>query len=183
MIQQQETLLVMDADAIRKAIRRIAHEIIERNDDLSRLVVAGIPTRGVEVARRIVEHIEAIEGVRPGLRHRWTSPCTAMTFPREEGQRRSSPHNFPLSSMDGRSFLSTTCSLPAGAVARPGCDFFVWPASPDSICGSCGSRPPRVADSRGLCREESSHDTGRANQSSFENLDGTPDSVTVVRPS
>ena len=31
MTQQQETLLVMDADAIRKAIRRIAHEIIERN--------------------------------------------------------------------------------------------------------------------------------------------------------
>ena len=57
MIQPEETLLVMDADAIRKAIRRIAHEIIERNHDLSRLIIAGIPTRGVEVARRILEHI------------------------------------------------------------------------------------------------------------------------------
>ena len=62
---QQDKLLVMDADAIRKAIRRIAHEIIERNENLSEIVIAGIPTRGVEVARRIVDHIEAIEGIRP----------------------------------------------------------------------------------------------------------------------
>ena len=34
---------VMDADAIRRALRRIAHEIIERNPDLSHLVLAGIP--------------------------------------------------------------------------------------------------------------------------------------------
>ncbi|HET7239009.1 MAG TPA: bifunctional pyr operon transcriptional regulator/uracil phosphoribosyltransferase PyrR, partial [Terrimicrobiaceae bacterium] len=67
MTKSQDKLLVMDADAIRKAIRRIAHEVIERNKDLSRLVIAGIPTRGVEVARRIVDHIEAIEGVRPGF--------------------------------------------------------------------------------------------------------------------
>ena len=67
MTHQQETLLVMDAEAIRKAIRRIAHEIIERNDDLSRVVIAGIPTRGIEIARRIVEHIHAIEGIRPGF--------------------------------------------------------------------------------------------------------------------
>lgn len=60
----QKTLQVMDADAIRKAIRRIAHEIVEHNSDLSRLVIAGIPTRGVEVARRLVDHIEQIEGVK-----------------------------------------------------------------------------------------------------------------------
>jgi len=55
---------VMDAEAIRKAIRRIAHEIVEHNPDLSRLVIAGIPTRGVEVARRLVEHIGQIEGAK-----------------------------------------------------------------------------------------------------------------------
>lgn len=61
---EQNIVQVMDAEAIRKAIRRIAHEIVERNPDLSTLVVAGIPTRGVEVARRLVDHIEQIEGVR-----------------------------------------------------------------------------------------------------------------------
>lgn len=57
----------MDADSIRKAIRRIAHEIIEQNHDLSRLVIAGIPTRGKIIARRIAAHIAEIEGVSPAL--------------------------------------------------------------------------------------------------------------------
>ena len=58
-------VVVMDADSIRKAIRRIAHEIIEQNHDLSRLVIAGIPTRGKILARRIITHIAEIEGVEP----------------------------------------------------------------------------------------------------------------------
>ncbi len=60
-------VLVMDADAIRKAIRRIAHEIVEQNHDLKRLVIAGIPTRGKIVARRIAAHITEIEGIAPTL--------------------------------------------------------------------------------------------------------------------
>lgn len=63
----EDAVLVMDADAIRKAIRRIAHEIIEQNHDLARLVIAGIPTRGKIIARRIVTHIAEIEGVSPAL--------------------------------------------------------------------------------------------------------------------
>lgn len=59
--------VVMDAEAIRKAVRRIAHEIVEQNDDPSRLVIAGIPTRGKTIARRIAAHIAAIEGGEPSL--------------------------------------------------------------------------------------------------------------------
>jgi len=58
---------VMDAGGIRKAVRRIAHEIIEQNHDLSRLVIAGIPTRGKSLARRIVSHIADIEGISPAF--------------------------------------------------------------------------------------------------------------------
>jgi len=47
----------MDADTIRKAIRRIAHEIIEQNHDLDRLVIAGNPTRGKMIARRCAAQI------------------------------------------------------------------------------------------------------------------------------
>ena len=53
-------VLVMDADSIRRALRRLAHEIIERNPDLSAVVLAGIPSRGVEIAARIAEFIETI---------------------------------------------------------------------------------------------------------------------------
>ncbi len=44
---------IMDAEAIRRALRRIAHEIIERNPQLEQVALAGIPARGVEIARRI----------------------------------------------------------------------------------------------------------------------------------
>src|SRR2546427_12456488 len=54
---------IMDAEAIRRALRRIAHEIIERNPQLEKVVLAGIPTRGVEIARRIAGLIHEIEKI------------------------------------------------------------------------------------------------------------------------
>ena len=51
---------VLDAEAINRALRRIAHEIIERNSDLSLVVLAGIPSRGVEIARRLAGLIESL---------------------------------------------------------------------------------------------------------------------------
>ena len=54
---------IMDADAIRRALQRIAHEIIERNPQLAQVVLAGIPSRGVEIARRLVDSIRGIEEI------------------------------------------------------------------------------------------------------------------------
>ena len=54
---------VMDAEAIRRALRRIAHEIIERNAPLEQEVLAGIPSRGVDIARRIAAFIHEIEKI------------------------------------------------------------------------------------------------------------------------
>jgi len=54
--------VVLSTDDIRRAIRRIAHEIIERNPDLGRLVLIGMRTRGVPIARRLAEAIRGIEG-------------------------------------------------------------------------------------------------------------------------
>ncbi len=53
--------LILDAPAIDRALRRIAHEIIERNPELAKIALAGIPSRGVEVARRLAANIEQIE--------------------------------------------------------------------------------------------------------------------------
>jgi pyrimidine operon attenuation protein/uracil phosphoribosyltransferase len=57
---------IMDSAAIQRALRRIAHEIIERNPDLGSIVLAGIPSRGNEIARRIAEFIKSIEKVEVG---------------------------------------------------------------------------------------------------------------------
>jgi pyrimidine operon attenuation protein/uracil phosphoribosyltransferase len=54
---------IMDAEAIRRALRRIAHEIIERNPSLEKVVLAGIPSRGVEIARRVAVFICEIEKI------------------------------------------------------------------------------------------------------------------------
>ena len=51
---------VMDAAAIRRALRRIAHEIIEANPDLASVILAGIPSRGVEISTRIATFIAEI---------------------------------------------------------------------------------------------------------------------------
>jgi pyrimidine operon attenuation protein/uracil phosphoribosyltransferase len=51
---------ILDANTIRRALRRIAHEIVEQNPDLKSIVLAGIPSRGVEIARRIAESIRSI---------------------------------------------------------------------------------------------------------------------------
>jgi pyrimidine operon attenuation protein/uracil phosphoribosyltransferase len=54
---------IMDEAAIRRALTRISHEIIERNKGVENLVIIGIKTRGIYLARRIAERIEQIEGV------------------------------------------------------------------------------------------------------------------------
>jgi pyrimidine operon attenuation protein/uracil phosphoribosyltransferase len=52
---------VLDGPDILRALRRISHEILEANEGPQNLVILGIPTRGVELAKRIVEILEAIE--------------------------------------------------------------------------------------------------------------------------
>jgi pyrimidine operon attenuation protein/uracil phosphoribosyltransferase len=53
----------MDAEAMRRALRRIAHEIIEHNPQLEKVVLAGIPSRGVEIAKRIASFVQQIEKI------------------------------------------------------------------------------------------------------------------------
>jgi len=54
---------IMDAADIQRALRRVAHEIIERNPELRTVVLAGIPSRGNEIARRIAQFITSIERI------------------------------------------------------------------------------------------------------------------------
>lgn len=68
--------LVLDAAAIDRALKRIAHEIIEANPDLSRIALIGIPSRGIEIAERLAaairefQHQEVDTGVVDVSMHR-----------------------------------------------------------------------------------------------------------------
>ena len=52
----------MDEAAVRRALKRIAHEIVERDDGAENLCIVGIKRRGVPLAQQIAANIESIEG-------------------------------------------------------------------------------------------------------------------------
>jgi pyrimidine operon attenuation protein/uracil phosphoribosyltransferase len=61
--QLAEKAQILDAVEVRRAITRIAHEIVERNNGTASLVLVGIRRRGVPLARRIAEAIASFEKV------------------------------------------------------------------------------------------------------------------------
>ena len=54
---------VLGPDEVGRALKRMAHELIERNRGAQRLVLMGIRTRGIPLAQRLAQHISEIEGV------------------------------------------------------------------------------------------------------------------------
>jgi pyrimidine operon attenuation protein/uracil phosphoribosyltransferase len=54
--------LILDGDGVRRILVRIAHEIVERNGGTDELVLVGIRSRGVPIARRLAALIEQHEG-------------------------------------------------------------------------------------------------------------------------
>lgn len=63
MVNLIEKTIIMDEQAIRRGLIRIAHEIIENNKGVEHLVLVGIRTRGVPLAERLATEIKRIEGV------------------------------------------------------------------------------------------------------------------------
>lgn len=53
---------IMDAQGIRRSLTRIAHEIIERNKGVDEIILIGIQTRGIHLAKRLAAIIEQVEG-------------------------------------------------------------------------------------------------------------------------
>jgi pyrimidine operon attenuation protein/uracil phosphoribosyltransferase len=56
--------VILDAEGVRRAWRRIAHEIIERQPNLAQLSLLGIVTRGLPLAERLAATLEQLEGIR-----------------------------------------------------------------------------------------------------------------------
>jgi pyrimidine operon attenuation protein/uracil phosphoribosyltransferase len=52
----------MDADDVRRAVTRIAHEIVERSQGLGRVVLIGLQTGGVPLAERLAAELKRIDG-------------------------------------------------------------------------------------------------------------------------
>ncbi len=64
---KQPKAQILDATAISRAMARITHEIIERNDGVGRLCLLGVKRRGIPLAEMLAANIERFEGVRVPL--------------------------------------------------------------------------------------------------------------------
>jgi len=178
----EEAVLVMDAEAIRKAIRRIAHEIIEQNHDLKRLVIAGIPTRGKVVAARIVSYIAEIEGIVPTL------GTVDVSMHRDDLATRArisvlEATDLPLD-LDGRPLVLIDDVLYTGRSCRAAMDAVASFGRPSRIQLAAlvdrGHRElPIRADFVGKNVPTAQEDRIRVR---FEEFDGVVDSVTIIHP-
>jgi pyrimidine operon attenuation protein/uracil phosphoribosyltransferase len=59
--------VLLDEEQVRRTLSRIAHEIIERNDDLDAVALVGIHTRGVPLAQRLRRLVEERSGIELAL--------------------------------------------------------------------------------------------------------------------
>jgi len=62
-----EERVVLDNESIRRALKRISHEIVESADGTERLYLVAIPNGGVPLARLLADNLESLTGSRPPL--------------------------------------------------------------------------------------------------------------------
>src|SRR3990172_3237803 len=62
-MQVREKAQIMDGAAIHRVLTRVAHEIVEKNKGTAQLVLVGLRSRGVDLARRLSERLKEIDGV------------------------------------------------------------------------------------------------------------------------
>jgi pyrimidine operon attenuation protein/uracil phosphoribosyltransferase len=110
---------VLDADGIRRAVRRIAHEIVESNQGAGGLVLVGIQRGGAVLARRIADQIEAIEGTRPPV------GALDVTLYRDDLAQRGlqgTPQPSDLPDIEGRTVVLVDDVLMTGRTVRAALD-------------------------------------------------------------
>lgn len=67
MDQAKLKAVIMDEQAMDRALTRVAHEIIEHNEGAEGIALVGVLRRGVPLAERLADKIFEIEGVRPNI--------------------------------------------------------------------------------------------------------------------
>jgi pyrimidine operon attenuation protein/uracil phosphoribosyltransferase len=110
----------MDADDLRRALTRIAHEIVERNAGTEGLVLVGVRSRGVPLAERLAELIEQHEGQRPPV------GSLDITFYRDDLTRLAHApivrHSDAMPEIDGRTVVLVDDVLYTGRTVRAALD-------------------------------------------------------------
>ena len=112
--------VVLDEADMSRAVRRMAHEIIEKSRGIDQLVLLGIPTRGVHLAQRIASAIADIEGS--------SVPCGTLdvTLYRDDLRMRQvralEPTSIPSDGIDQRTVILVDDVLYSGRTIRAALD-------------------------------------------------------------
>lgn len=176
-----QCVLALDTGAISNAIARMASQILEKNPQPDRLVIAGIPTRGVEIARRLIRIIEASSGNSP------TFGIIDVAMHRDDLSMRTRMTAVQTTELpwdlDTRSVILVDDVLFTGRSCRAALDAIASFGRPSSIQFAVlvdrGHRElPIHADYVGKHLATSAKEKIRVR---FENLDGEPDSVRIIR--
>jgi pyrimidine operon attenuation protein/uracil phosphoribosyltransferase len=115
--------LVLQSADITRALTRISHEILESNRGAADLVLLGIPTRGVVLARRLGEIISSIE---PGAGPSGLVGFLDVTMYRDDLSRNPtrapSPTQIPAGGIDGKTVVLVDDVLYSGRTIRAALD-------------------------------------------------------------
>jgi pyrimidine operon attenuation protein/uracil phosphoribosyltransferase len=112
--------VVLDSGDITRALTRISHEILERNKGADGLVLLGIPTRGVHLARRIAGHMSRVEGAEVPV------GSVDVTMYRDDLRMRPArtllPTEIPVGGIDGKVVVLVDDVLYSGRTIRAALD-------------------------------------------------------------
>jgi len=116
----RDGLAVLDAEEIRRALTRIAHEILERTHGGGEIILLGIPTRGVPLARRLAALIGEFEGLEV--------PCGSLDVTMYRDDLRLRPAralgrtDLPAAGIDGKTVVLVDDVLYSGRTVRAALD-------------------------------------------------------------
>ena len=121
---------IMDEAAVARAITRIAHEVIERNEGADTVRIVGIHRRGVPLASMLADEIEKIEGMRPEFGE------LDISFYRDDVQRHISPvlhtTNIPFD-LEGNDIVLVDDVLYTGRTIRAALDALMDIGRPKTV--------------------------------------------------
>jgi pyrimidine operon attenuation protein/uracil phosphoribosyltransferase len=117
--------IILDADGIRRSLRRIAHEIIERQPDLECLTILGIVTRGVPLAERLAKVLHELEGIAPPV-----IPLDVRAYRDDLPRSQTPPPALPVDSVKDRPVLLVDDVLFNGRTARAAVDAVIAAGRP-----------------------------------------------------
>ena len=117
-----ESSRVLGPEEIRRALTRIAHEILESDHGAEDLVLLGIPHRGVPLARRLAELIARAVGATLGDLHGALDITMYRDDLRSNPTRAPSPTRIPAAGIDGRTVVLVDDVLYSGRTIRAALD-------------------------------------------------------------